>query len=73
MIKNENDLKDLLVEAFEGITSKENIIKAMDEVVSGSFEKHEACYNCRRDAHCRYRNKCSLSNTRASSSYFERK
>lgn len=73
MIYSEDNLKKLLVGAFEGVTSKENIIGAIDEVIDGSYEKHEACYNCRRDAHCKYRNRCRISNNRASLSYFEKK
>ena len=73
MVSGRGDLQDLLVEAFGGITSKNNIINVVEEVMDGSYEKHIACYNCKRDSRCRYRKQCSVSSRTATSSYFESK
>ena len=53
---------------------RDDVIKAIKEVLDGSYKNHEACYNCKRKDNCKYKNCCRKSNTSSCSSknYFQK-
>ena len=54
---------------------RDNVLKAMEEVLTGSYKEHKTCYNCKKEKNCKYKNKCKRSNPLMISTldFFEKK
>ena len=53
-----------------------NVVKAINEVLDGSYKNHSTCYNCKREGSCKYESYCKNSNPHnclAKGDYFIRK
>ena len=54
---------------------RDDVVKAMEEILDGSYKEHNTCYNCKRDGKCKFINKCknAYPSTLSPNSYFEKK
>ena len=53
---------------------RDDVVKAIEETLSGDYKRHAACYNCKRKNDCKYKSSCKYSSTLiyATGDYFER-
>lgn len=54
---------------------RDDVIRAISEILDGSYKEHEACYNCKRKDNCKYKKYCKVNNHFSSSTgnYFQKK
>ena len=53
---------------------RDDVVKAIEEILNGDYKKHVACYNCKRKNDCKYKSSCKYSSPLVceTGDYFER-